>query len=164
MNKLDANKSGKIFIGAFISLLVFQVVILVLNIQGDTLNWVFAFGGQLIFAGAAGAGCAYYKVNIAELSGIRRTLSIKQIFGVILIAALSIVAFVPIAVIFLKLIAKLGYNFQPQYGDFVSTSKVFLLGIVALAILPAIGEELLFRVNMVSGFKRSGYIFAILSS
>lgn len=164
MDRLNNGKSGTIFTGFLILLLVFQSIVLFSVDNENAQMWVNSFGTQLIFALAVIVGVYVYRVDFIEISGIKRTLKVKQVLAVIGITALSFIAFLPLAYFFLKLLNILGYNYLPQYGDFVSTNWLFLLGIVGLAIFPAIGEELMFRVNMVNGFKGKGYGFAILMS
>lgn len=164
MGKLDSNKAGIIFFGAVITLFVFQMIILSINIEETVRTWIFSFGAQIVFGGVFIVGCILYRVNIPEVTGIKRGLSFLQIVFVIIIATLCIAAFLPIANFVLKLLRFIGYTYTPVYGDYVSTNALFVLGLFGLAVFPAIGEELLFRANMVSGFKGKGYIFAIVMS
>ncbi len=164
MGKLDNGKSGAIFIGFIILLIIFQTVVALTVTNGNAEMWVFAFGSQLVFALSVFIGFLYFKIDVLELSGIKRKVSVATLLFSVLIGVLSLVAFLPLAYLFLRLLNILGYNYIPQYADFTSSGGLFLLGLLGLALFPAIGEELMFRVNMVSGFKGVNRGFAILMS
>ncbi len=164
MGKLDNGKSGAIFIGFLIMLLVFQMIVMFTVTDENAELWVFAFGSQLIFALSVLVGFFYYKADFVEISGIKRKIDLKIILFSVLTGILCLVAFLPLAYLFLKLLDILGYTYMPQYGDYSSTTGLFLLGILGLAVCPALGEELMFRVNMVGGFKGVNRGFAILMS
>lgn len=164
MSKLNNGKSGAIFIGFLILLLVFQTIIIFTVSDENAQMWVFAFGSQLIFALSVLAGFFYYKIDFLEVSGIKRKISVKQLLFAALTGVICLVAFLPLAYLFLKLLDILGYNYTPQYGDYTSSAGLFLLGILGLAVCPALGEELMFRVNMVGGFKGVNRGFAIFMS
>lgn len=107
----------------------------------------------------------YCKIaNKSYISAFRfeRKPNIKQVGLAIAITILCIITFAPIATGFIELIKLTGY--KPQDSIMERGVGYFFLQILLLAILPAIGEEILFRGFVARSFKAKSYMFAVILS
>lgn len=107
----------------------------------------------------------YCKIaNKSYLSAFRfeRKPNIKLIGLAVAITVLCIVTFAPIATGFIELVKLTGY--KPQDSIMERGVGNFFLQILLLAILPAIGEEILFRGFVARSFKAKSYMFAVILS
>ena len=101
---------------------------------------------------------------ILRTSRIDRKLSPIQGLILPLIAVAGIVAFLPIANAFVMLVELI--TGAPVDAGFSIGTKWWeiILSVVFIAVLPAIGEEILFRGAVARGLKRKSYLFAIVMS
>lgn len=102
--------------------------------------------------------------NPLKTTQIKNKITLKQVIMVIVLAVLCIVAFMPLANIFGSLMIKIGYPSSATALNATENIGSLFLFIFFAAVLPAIGEEMLFRGSMAKAYREKGYLFAILFS
>lgn len=159
------------FLCGFIAILLFQSV-LVYVVEPSMTTTVYAYGSQIIFILIAVAFASVTRngdekrglgMGIAKL-GLNKGINFVQILLSILMALLSIIAFLPVSSLFEYIFALMGYSVEPNYPDFTSSVRVLLSGIVCLSVLPAMGEELITRGAFMRSLRERGTIFALVVS
>lgn len=103
--------------------------------------------------------------DMIEPSRIKRTVNYKQGLILPLIALAAILIGLPLANIFTTILEKIGYNYTP--GIPVATIErwwTLPLSLIFVALLPAIGEEFLFRGSIGRALKARSYCFAMIMS
>lgn len=165
---LNSKDSGMIYIFSYIMMLIAQLVILgtngLDNKVSDTLIWTILIANQAVFFFMTLVYFGFKRVNPFMTAGFTRPLNAKQILMLPVITILLLLSSAPIATLFSVLLEKLGYTLNDSMPDFTSV-KAKILAIVVIGMLPAIGEEFLFRNAILRGMKKKGYLLsAILTS
>ncbi len=164
------------FIAGFAFLYIFQVVLVIIasiakiDISLGLANipiW-FTYTTMVINQGALVLSVFAYgevtKKPLLRTSRINRKLSPIQGLILPLVAVFGIMAFLPIANGFVMLV-ELITGAPVENGISIGTQWwEIMLSIVFIAVLPAIGEELLFRGAVARGLKRKSYLFGIVIS
>lgn len=164
------------FIAGFAFLYVCQIILVViaslaevpLTEGADKIPVWFTYVTMVVNQGALVlAVLAYSKVTnkpLIRTCRINRKLSPIQGLILPLIALFGIMAFLPIAEGFVALVELI--TGSPVQGGINIGTKWWeiMLSVVFIAVLPSIGEEILFRGAVARGLKRKNYIFAIVMS
>ncbi len=157
-------QSAEVVLAAFFIELLVQVVVMILIPDETIFTWTVIIANQLIFFGMVVSYCKKRYVSFSEVTGFGRPPKIQYFMLLVPIAFLSIAAFAPIASMFSKLVEKWGYTYSPNYHIPFSDPFKFSLSLIALGILPALGEETLIRGALISGTKRVSPLFALVYS
>lgn len=167
---LNIFQSGSLFIFAMLSMTVLQTI-LSLALTSVTasfggmpvINWVIYFANQIAIIGTV---VVFLKVSNADFKRNTRVLNKVNIWQLLLtplIAAATIVAFLPLSNMFSELLKILGFKggiSVPLSGE----ALPFALSIVFICIMPALGEELLLRGAVLTGLRTKSPFFAVLIS
>ena len=94
----------------------------------------------------------------------KKGISPLQAFILVVMALMSIVAFMPVTQLFIMLVTKLGYKFEIAVPNYTNTFGIFVVSVIFTALLPAIGEEILMRGFVAKGLRRYGILAAMLIS
>ena len=141
--------------------LVFQIIVLLFGWSKGVETWTIVVGNQVILFAVSLFFCSYAKVDPFEITGIKRPPKWYFFPLFFLIAVCCIVAFAPLAGLFSRVLAKLGYEHTPNY-HIPKDPGLFTLAFFGLTLLPVIGEEMAVRGVLLSGAKSKSPIFAIL--
>lgn len=161
-----------VFVAGFVFLYIFQIVLLLIaNFTGIDVNnapiwftWIMMFINQAALVSAVAAYGAISHKPLLQESRINRKLNYKQALIIPVIAFACILAFLPLAEGFVRLVALITKS-NPDNGLDIGTQWwEIIISVVFVAVLPAIGEELLFRAGVARGLKRKNYVFAIVMS
>ena len=101
------------------------------------------------------------KINFIEATGLKNKPTVKQSFTVVLIAIASLIAFLPIAYLFVYLLSLGGFH-QDDPIQIPHTAGGIICGLIFAVIMPAILEELIYRGGVLSGLKQKSYFFAVI--
>lgn len=160
---LTSNESGYLFCIAVAASYVYQLL-LGLFLQDQALLWAYSFGTPVVYAACVLIGCAVRNVHpIYALQMERRPRATSMLLSAAMAVA-AIAAFYPIATGVQQLFALMGYRQTPLYADYTSSAGRLVLGLFGLALLPAMGEELLLRGVVFGGLRRNGTVRAIVLS
>lgn len=102
--------------------------------------------------------------DVPRSMGLQRAPKWWQAGLAVALSLACIVAFLPIASAVQALFAKMGYTATPSYFDYSSTWYNMLIGLVGLALLPALGEEAMCRGMAYGAFRQKGTYYGILMS
>lgn len=183
MRKLeDLNKSyfgprvsdgAGVYVAGFVFMYILQVVLMLVTgfiIELDLNNpplwyqWVATIVNQGAFVLAVLAFGAIAHKPLLQECKINRKLHMKQILIIPAIVLVGIMAFLPLAQGFVELVYIITKK-EPSVNIGIGTQWwEILISIVLVSVLPAIGEEVLFRGGVARGLKRKNYLFAIIMS
>lgn len=161
------------FIGGYVMMYLLQFIftlILVVTDVGDTFvsttagMCILLFLNELAFTSEAFVYGKIKGYNPLNTTHIKNKISLKQVLMIIVISVLCIIAFMPLANVFGNLMIKLGYPLSSTALNTTENIGSLFLFIFFAAVLPAIGEEVLFRGSMAKAYREKGYLFAILFS
>lgn len=183
MRKLeDLNKSyfgprvsdgAGVYVAGFVFMYILQVVLMLVTgfiVELDLNNpplwyqWVATIVNQGAFVLAVLAFGAIAHKPLLQECKINRKLHWKQILIIPAIVLVGIMAFLPLAQGFVQLIYIITKKAPAVSMDIGTQWWEVLITIVLVSVLPAIGEEVLFRGGVARGLKRKNYLFAILMS
>ena len=94
--------------------------------------------------------------------GFKKKISPLKALMLVLIAFLTVVAFMPVAQFAFELLVKTGFNTAKLTVLTVQTPAQLIIGILLFALMPAIVEEILYRGMIARAFKKKSFIAAIL--
>lgn len=161
------------FIGGYVMMYLLQfifIIILVATQVGQSFisttagMCILLFLNELAFTSEAFIYGKIKGFNPLQTTQIKNKITIKQVLMIITISILCIVAFMPLANIFGNLMIKLGYPLSSTALNATENVGSLFLFIFFAAVLPAFGEEILFRGSMAKAYREKGYLFAILFS
>ncbi len=183
MRKLeDLNKSyfgprvsdgAGVYVAGFVFMYILQVVLMLVTgfiVELDLNNpplwyqWVATIVNQGAFVLAVLAFGAIAHKPLLQECKINCKLHWKQILIIPAIVLVGIMAFLPLAQGFVQLIYIITKKAPVVSMDIGTQWWEVLITIVLVSVLPAIGEEVLFRGGVARGLKRKNYLFAILMS
>ena len=183
MRKLeDLNKSyfgprvsdgAGVYVAGFVFMYILQVVLMLVTgfiVELDLNNpplwyqWVATIVNQGAFVLAVLAFGAIAHKPLLQECKINRKLHWKQILIIPAIVLVGIMAFLPLAQGFVQLVYIITKKAPAVSMDIGTQWWEVLITIVLVSVLPAIGEEVLFRGGVARGLKRKNYLFAILMS
>ena len=174
-NKFDAKKSSLIFLLAFLIVqvvlsfwqIILKTILTIFHyhdvdnfLSNPFLYMIFTLAQRLVFVG----------IFVFSLKNLNLKKEIKQkplnwkltltflVFGIITMFALSY--FINFVTMALNLLHKPSTSIPYEINNWSS----YLFSIVSLALLPAIGEELLFRATIFNGLKSKGKLYAVIMS
>lgn len=164
------------FVAGFVFLYIFQTILMVIadfakidlsNNMANTpvwFTWVLMIVNQLALALAVVVFGLVVGKPVLQECRITQKISPKQALLIPIIALACIAAFMPIATGFVKLVELLTNKPQSAAINIGTKWWEILISLVFVSVLPAIGEELLFRGAVAKGLKRKNYVFAIVIS
>lgn len=183
MRKLeDLNKSyfgprvsdgAGVYVAGFVFMYILQVVLMLVTgfiVELDLNNpplwyqWVATIVNQGAFVLAVLAFGAIAHKPLLQECKINCKLHWKQILIIPAIVLVGIMAFLPLAQGFVQLIYIITKKAPVVSMDIGTQWWEVLITIVLVSVLPAIGEEVLFRGGVARGLKRKNYLFAIIMS
>ena len=160
-NSIELSLASLVALVAIGAEVLFQVLVLAFSLPAGVHTWVVVVGNQAVFF----LTCFFFtrakNIDLAELTGVRRVPKLYLFPLFVLIAVLCVLAFAPLAGLFSSLLRTLGYQYTPKYYVPFDNVGLFILALLGLTVLPAIGEETLMRGVLLSGAKRKGAVFAI---
>lgn len=161
-----------VFIAGFVFYFIFQIVLLIvaqlakidLNNMPLWFNWILTIFNQIALVVAVVAYGGIARKPLLKESRINRRLNYKQLLLIPVITIVCIMAFLPLAEGFVKLVSLI--TKKPVSGSVTIGTQWWeiLISTILLSVLPAIGEELLFRAGVARSLKRQNYLFGILMS
>ena len=101
------------------------------------------------------------KINFVEAINIKNKPTVKQSFVAVAIAISSMIAFLPIAYLFLYLLSLGGFNVVEPIKIPTSAGGI-ICGLIFAVIMPAILEEFIYRGAVLNGLKQRSYLFSII--
>ena len=107
--------------------------------------------------------CYVTGVNYKREVNFKQGVSTGQGLLLLPIAILCIVAFMPIATLFVNALIAMGFKVGPQMS-YVSSTGLYILSIIVIAAMPAFAEEIMFRSFVARGLRKFGIICALLVS
>ena len=141
-----------------------MLVVLIFGLSDTAYTWTVVVGNQIVFFLVCFAFTRVKKVSLAALTGVKRPPRPYFFPIFIAIAVACVFAFAPIAALFSKFMRFLGYQYAPQYFVPYDNAGLFVLALLGLSLLPALGEETMIRGVLLSGARERGPLFAILFS
>ena len=169
--------SGGIYLLAQISIYVFQSLFMLIfglmvqnNVVSDTPLAHMIVGDIVMCINAAVFILTpfiygrFTGVSFAGELDMKRGVSPVQVLLLIVIAWCSIVAFMPVSSLFIELFKVLGYSYDMSIPNYFDNVGVLILAIIFIALLPAIGEEIMFRGFVARGLRKFGIVGAFLLS
>lgn len=164
-SRFGVNDGGILLTVGLAVVLIYQLLLgVAVDATTQTYLWAYSFVAPVLFLLAATVGARLMGVNPLEAIPVRRKLQPAEAGRIVLLAILAILAFLPLATGIQWVFGKMGYHATPTYADYSSTWWRMLLGLVALAALPALGEEFLVRGALFGSLKSKGTVYAILLS
>lgn len=171
MNKLGLKDGGNIFIYSYGAMLLMQVAVSVYAIvkavyAGQTdaaeisLNtMLIVILNQVIYMFVPYLYGRSRRIYMSAETGLFGRAGIKEYLLTAAISPLCIMAFLPLALVFVYLFSLLGYS-----GSDIGVDGGFLTLTITLCVLPALGEETLFRGSLAGSLRHKGYGYAIIMS
>lgn len=166
------SNTGNAFLTAFA---MYYAVSLIYEISlmfiygGDTANWPAAAQwcsyllNPVVFIGTCLVYSKKKNVNIVSAAKLNRKITFKQVGIIAALSIFCIMAFLPISNMFLDLLGRLGFNMSLSFADTSASVGAYFLGLLMLAVMPALSEELLMRgVVLNAAEQRRDYSYAIL--
>jgi len=161
-NYFDFPTGALVALVAFVAMIVFQAIVVLLPISDTATTWICVLGNQVVIVATCIVAAKQKKVDIIAVTGVKRPPKAYIFPFFILIAAACVAAFGPLAGMIAHLLSRVGYTYQANYAIPWDNAGLFTLAFLALVILPPIGEETLFRGVLLSGAKRKAPLFAII--
>lgn len=169
---MRTSDGGALYICGFAVLYLFNALLILIAAAINNQEFTDSMGAQYLIATVNqvaffSAPFIYGKVvgkPMFNESRIRRGIKPTQAITLVGIAIASIVAFLPFAEGFISLLRLTGYN--PEIVEYPLGSQWWelILSVIFVAVLPAIGEEFLFRGGVARALKTKSYILSILMS
>ena len=161
----NVNDGGILFAFAVAAILIYQVILgLALDATSQAYLWAYSFGAPLLFVLTVVGGSLIMRVNPLEAIPVKRMLKPWDAGRIVILAILAVFAFLPIATGVQWVFGKMGYHATPTYADYSSVWWKMLLGLVGMALLPAVGEEFLLRGAVYGSIRGKGTVYAIVLS
>ena len=155
--------AGVAFCLAFAGALLVSVVLFA-AFPKDIAQWCYAFVAPTLFVAAVLVASAVDGTDFVEALGLKRAPRWWQAGLIVALAVACIVAFYPLASWVAQLLALMGYKGGPNYADYTSSWGNMVLGLVAMALMPALGEEALCRGMAFGALRQRGTYYGILLS
>ena len=120
---------------------------------------------QLAFIGVVFVVGMWRKFDPIKVARVRPSKNIKQYLLLPFIAVFTIMAFYPLSLLFMKVLSLIGYHGASVSVPAFNSVGTYFLALLAMAVLPAIGEELLCRGVLQTGLStRSASFGAFMSA
>jgi len=141
--------------------ILFQICVMAIPASDAVRTWIVIVGNQLVFFFTAFIFLRKQKISFSAVTGIKKAPKPQLVPLYALIAVLCVAAFAPLAGLLSSGLKALGYNYTPQYYVPLNDVGLFVLALLALSVLPAIGEEVMLRGVLLSGTKGKSPVFGI---
>ncbi|MDD4276022.1 MAG: type II CAAX endopeptidase family protein [Clostridia bacterium] len=106
----------------------------------------------------------YKKIDIKSATHLNKKINYINIFCGICIGITAVYLFSPLISMVDAFLINIGYTITGEIPILTGSAGTLILGILVLAILPSIAEELMFRGAILNGLKKHGVIKAVLIS
>lgn len=167
-----AGEGGSIYLfalcGASILGTVFQYILAGRTGSFDgmsVMSWVSYAVTQAAFVAVVVIYAAVRRVDLPAVAKLRPTKSVGQYLLLVPISLVCIIAFFPLYMLFTSLLAVMGYpTGSAVAAPAFSNPGVFVLAVFVMAVLPAVGEELLMRGTVLPAMASRGTWFGIFIS
>lgn len=146
---------------ALVAALLVQLILGSFLPDKQTLAIVYSFLAPTVYVATVFILGRVLGVHVPLAAGIVRAPKPRSTLWVPLLAIACILAFLPLAVGLKELFGLMGYNFQDPYFDYRTSWGNMILGLVGMALMPALGEECLLRGCVFSALKNKGTYFGI---
>lgn len=148
-------------LAAFGAQLFLQLFLMVFKMPDKAFSWTVIILNQVVFASVALIFCFWKKVDPIAVTGLKNPPKWYYFPLFALIAVCCVTCFGPLSGLFSRVLTLLGYDRAPQYFIPMDNAGLFTLAFLALTLLPAVGEETIFRGVLLSGAKKKSPLFAI---
>lgn len=169
--KLSANESGSSYLVAVCGAsLVSTLFYYIFNGRTGSFggmsvaNWVSYFVTQGAFIGISVLFCHIRKADIVSVAKLKPSKNPYQYLLLFPIAFCTILVFYPLALLFLQFLAVIGYPVNSVISLNFSSFGVYVLALLFMAVLPAIGEEIVCRGMLLGGLNTRDITFGIFIS
>lgn len=162
-----------VYVAGFVFMYILQIVLMLvsnffaeidLNNPPIWYQWVSTIVNQGAFVLAVLAYGAIAHKPLLQECKINQKLHLKQMLLIPAIVLVGIMAFLPLAQGFVELVYLITKK-QPSVNIGIGSQWwEIMISVILLSVLPAIGEEILFRGGVARGLKRKNYLFAIIMS
>lgn len=119
---------------------------------------------QIAFIGVVFLMGVWRKYDPILVARVRPSKNIKQYALLPFIAVFTIMAFYPLSLLFMKVLSLIGYHGASVSVPSFSSVGVYLLAVLVMAVLPAMGEELMCRGILHTGLSTRGATFGVFMS
>lgn len=169
---LRVSDGAGVFVAGFVFLYIFQIILLLIaqatkidiNNAPVWFTYITMFVNQLALICAVVAYGKIARKQVLSDCRITQKITYKQGLIIPVICIFCIFAFLPIANGFVQLIGMFSKK-PPTVSISIGTQWwEILLSIIFVSVLPAVGEEILFRGGVARSLKRKNYLFAIIVS
>ena len=128
-------------------------------------GWVSYAVTQVAIVLVVWAFSAWRRYDLLAVAKLRPMKDPRRWLLLLPISVFTIVAFLPVSMLFQVLLGSMGYvgGISASAIDF-SNPRVFFLALFVIALLPAFGEELLMRGNVLPGLASRGALFGVFVS
>ncbi len=164
---IGASEGASIYIfGLCGGSILMNIIFMFVNItgKGSLLLLVPYAVTQIAFLIVIGVYSALRKIDFLTVAKVRKFTNWKQWMLLPFIAIAAILTFLPLSMLFVKFMTVIGAGgasvSQPAY----TSVGVYFLSLLAMAILPAFGEEFMMRGVVLNGFNTRGVWFGVLMS
>jgi len=163
--EVTIRESAAAFMIAMAAAFLLQLLVVLLTRQtvGDVSVYIALAVNEAAFLAAAWGFARFRKIDLVYVSKIKGKLGARAAIIIFFISIFTIMAFLPLSEMFLRLLTALGYN-PPQGLSAAPNAGWFFLQLFLAGLLPAFCEEILLRGVVLSGFKEKTYVFAIVCS
>lgn len=159
-----------VFVAGFVFMFIFQIIALIVagifkvNVEEPPLwfNWVMLLINCCAFILAVFAFGKMSNKPLLKECRIERKITWKQTALLPAIIIVSIMAFLPLAEGFVKLVELITKESQASAMNVGQTWWEILISVFFMCVLPAVGEEILFRGGVSRGLKRKNYVFGMI--
>lgn len=171
----DLTAVGKIFLWLIVLPIILVLIaevllILIAPLFGQTAEKLLGLTGvQIAFSMLSQLAFLIIVLVLHKKYDLKKAMSFSSKLGTrnflicILIGVIAVLSLMPIVSWFNVLLQSLGYN-MTNIGFEITSIPMLILGVVLMAIVPAVLEELVFRGAILQGFKRYGKWVAIFST
>ena len=105
-----------------------------------------------------------HHVFFASATRIKQPLSWRSALLILLLSILALLAFLPIAYLFISFLANLGANFDLFASAPIDNTPMYFVSLICVCIVPALAEEVLFRGCVAQGLRPYGILLSSLLS
>jgi len=149
-NKISMTDGGKVFAFSIFGTAVVSIILAFIMTANagfladeKTRQWVSGLVAQLILIGSAVFVGIKNKIDVATAVGAKKSIGLLHVCLLVVLAFATICFMLPIQTAISTFLANMGLN-EPQ-GVSIDTSADLILGLVIVALLPALCEETVYR-------------------
>lgn len=127
-------------------------------------NWVGYAITQIAFIAVVAVYSALRRVDVQSVARIRKFTNWKQYILLPFIAIATILVFLPLSNLFIKFLNAVGFSGGMVSMPAFDNVGIYFLSLIIMALLPALGEELLVRGCLFNGLSTRSVWFGVLMS